>query len=315
MEQNNANQEPQQEAGYQRIRLLDKTGFTEPQEAYSLLLPEEWKCEYQVIWNPPGSVRAGTYKWIKATSPDGQYHFEIFPDLVYAWNTNPSLIQFNLSIGDITLMQPMDAEPYLRNVFARELGNIQIVNVQPNPFVTDQIRESSQQAMRELAQYGAGPTQIYPSAINADVRWADGSEGLIMLGVSVTETTTPNMYTGMYDKSYITFATNRILFRYPAAESKKAKDQFSTIMTSFRTNPLWNDAVNKFWKEARQQSHAVHIGKIKLIDDQTRKMGQATIATGAVRLKTMDTDMRPWEVGMAAQERMHINFVRLIRGV
>ncbi len=46
---------------FERARMLDRTGFTEPQEAYSLLLPKGWKTEGEIVWNNPGSSCAGTF--------------------------------------------------------------------------------------------------------------------------------------------------------------------------------------------------------------------------------------------------------------
>ena len=34
----------------------------------------------------------------------------------------------------------------------------------------------------ELMQYGAAGVQGYPSAVNAEVKWKDGTEGFVLLG-------------------------------------------------------------------------------------------------------------------------------------
>ena len=56
---------------------MDKTGFTEPQEAYSLLLPRDWNNDGNIIWINPGQSCAGTYRKMKATPADGKYTFEM----------------------------------------------------------------------------------------------------------------------------------------------------------------------------------------------------------------------------------------------
>ncbi len=86
-------------------------------------------------------------------------------------------------------------------------------------------------------------------------------------------------------------------------------------MGSFRTKPAWNDAVNKFWKDIRQKKNVAHIGKIKMMDEQTRSMGDAAIRSGEARLKNMDTDMRNWEQRQNSQDRIHTNFIKTIREV
>lgn len=64
---------------FERVRILDKAGFTEPQEAYSVLLPKGWKSEGAIVWNTPGSSCAGTFSSLKAKSADGNYSFEVYP--------------------------------------------------------------------------------------------------------------------------------------------------------------------------------------------------------------------------------------------
>jgi hypothetical protein len=107
----------------------------------------------------------------------------------------------------------------------------------------------------------------------------------------------------------------RIVFTYPATESKQALNKFSVIMASFRTNPSWNETVNSYWKQVRQQSHVAHIGKLKLMDAQTKAIGEATIRSGQERLKAMDSDIRSWEQRQDTQDRMHTNFIKTIREV
>jgi hypothetical protein len=87
------------------------------------------------------------------------------------------------------------------------------------------------------------------------------------------------------------------------------------IMASFRTNPGWNDAVNSFWKDVRQKRQIAHIGTIKMIDAQTRAIGNRAIQNGEARLKAMDTDQRSWEQSQSSQDRMHTNFIKTIREV
>ncbi len=60
---------------FERVRMLDRTAFSKPEEAYSILLPKGWKHQNDIIWNQPGSSCTGTFKWIKATSADGKFNF------------------------------------------------------------------------------------------------------------------------------------------------------------------------------------------------------------------------------------------------
>src|SRR5262249_29312883 len=150
-------------------------------------------------------------------------------------------------------------------------------------------------------------------AVNADVRFPDASEGFVVLGVSNMDHMIPNIYDGTYTRSSTTLMTSKAVFKYPAGDKEQAKGMFSSIMGSFRTNPGWNDAVNKFWKDFREKRQVEHIGRIRIMDAQTRAIAEATIARGNERLKSMDTEYRNWEATQSSQDRMHTNFIKTIR--
>jgi hypothetical protein len=303
---------------YDRVRILDKMGFSEPQEAYSLLLPKGWQQQSDIVWNQPGTACSGTYGWLKANSSDNKYSLEMFPDKIYSWNTDQQMNQFNQqnSSANCSTRQPVDAENYLRNIFVNEeLGNPQVIKVESNEEVVRQMQQANSKIISENQQYGGGQIQFSQTAVNATLKWPDNTEGLVVLGVSSIETVVPNIYDGTYGKIFTTLITKRTLFKYPAGESEQAKNQFSVIMSSFRSNPSWNDAVNSFWRNVRQQKHVEHIGRIRMMDEQTRQMGEAAINKGNERLKTMDNEMRTWEASQNSQDRMHTNFIKTIREV
>ncbi|MFM9908052.1 MAG: hypothetical protein ACKVOW_01815 [Chitinophagaceae bacterium] len=304
---------------FERVRMLDKTGFASPQEAYSILLPKGWSSTDDIIWNAPGSSCAGTFRQLTAKSADGKYLFEMLPDVIFSWNTNAELMQFNQnnkqSSSYCDFKEPMGAEQYLRNVFVNELGNPQIIKVESNQAVVDQMRQWNEESSREIRQYGAGQIQFSQTAVNADLTWPDGTAGWVVLGVTVVETVVPNVYNGSYDKIFNTQITKRTVFKYPADEKEQAKNKFGTIFSSFRTSQAWNDAVNKFWKDVRQKKNIAHIGRIRIMDEQTRQIGERATRAGAERLKNMDNEMRSWEQRQRSDDRIHTNFIKAIREV
>lgn len=304
---------------YERVRLLDKMGFSQSQEAYSLLLPSGWTYEDAIIWNNPGSGCDGTFKQLSAWSADKRYQFHMYPDIVFSWNSNQQLMQFNQSYGNRSpycgFGQPVQAAQYLRQFFIPELGNPQLLETTDNPSVVQEMQQSNEANIRELQQYGAGQIRYDQTAINATLRWPNGTDAMVVLGVSVAEMAVPNMYNGTYDVLYTTQVSRRTLFTYPATESEQARELFSVILSSFRTNPAWSNAVSQFWRDVRQQKQVAHIGRIQLMDEQTRLMGQQAIRNGQERLQQMDQQQRSWEQQQAAQDRAHKEFVKAIREV
>ena len=306
-------------AVFDRVRIMDNLGFTQPVEAYSLLLPKGWKQQGEIMWTMPGQTCAGNNVWLKASSPDNKYSLDFLPNLILSWTTNQQLLQWNMSNQGNSqyciFNQPIGAEQYLRSGFVQELGNPQIVKVESNSAVVTELQKLFEKGKAELMQYGAADVQGHASAVNAEVKWSDGTEGFVILGVMVYESTIANTYNGTYDKSYTTAITKKTVFKYPAAEKEKAKSLFAVILASMRSNTAYNDAINNFWRQVRQDKNRTHWEKIRLMDEQTRQIGEQAIAKGNQRLKDMDTEMRTWEAKQSSQDKMHTDFIKTIREV
>ncbi len=56
------------------------------------------------------------------------------------------------------------------------------------------MQQQNQASADELRQYGAGEMRFDQSAINATIRWPDGTEAFVVLGASIVETEVPNYY-------------------------------------------------------------------------------------------------------------------------
>ena len=304
---------------FDRARIVDKQGFEVPVEAYSVLLPKGWTYEGEVTWRKPGSGCDGTYSQFKASSADGRYSIQVLPPILWSWTSNESMRQFNASVpqvGNCYFADPMDAGTYVKNVFVpRDLGNPSILQVTPNDVVVREVAQSNDKIRNELMKYGASQVNISQSAVNVDVRWPDKSEGMLMCAVSMSEMIIPNVYNGSYDKNISCQAAKRIVFRYPAGEKEAAMEQLTVILGSFTTNPAWQNGVNDFWKSIREKRHVANVGKISMMDQQTREIGKRAIQNGNNRQAAMDTEFRNWEAKQSTDDRIHSNFIKTIREV
>lgn len=303
---------------FTRARVYDKVGFSQPVEAFSLLIPDKWQFNGEILWTPPGTTCAGINSRFKAKSTDGKYSIESYPFFVWTFNTDSRFSQQNQNTHSTycSYGQPLDAEHYLKQVFVpNELGNPQIVEVKPNEPGAQEIRIKGEKNRQELMSYGASQINMYPSAVYAKLEWNNGDEGIVMCGVLIIESIIPNIYNGTYSKTYTSTATEKVLIKFPAGEGKKAGNMLSVIMSSIRTNTAWKNSVDNFWLAIRQQSNREHIGRIRANDELTRQIGEATIRKGQQNLNNMDNRMRSWEATQASQDRMHTNFVKAIREV
>ncbi len=302
-----------------RARVMDKVGFNQPVEAFSILIPKNWKFDGGIIWNQPGTACAGINQGVKAVSADGKFIFEMLPNSMWSFSDNQQQGQFNQQNGNspyCSYGQPMNAEAYFKNVFApNELGNPEVISVNENTGGSQSLQQSNEKARQELMRYGASQINFYPSSIYAKVKWTNGSQAIVICGVNIIETFIPNVYNGTYNKIYTSVASERIVFMYPASESDKAPNLLSLIMSSIRTNDAWKNAVDNFWLDVRQQKQIAHIGKIRMMDEQTRQIGNDAIKKGQQNLNNMDANMRSWEASQQSQDRSHTNFVKAIREV
>ncbi len=101
------------------------------------------------------------------------------------------------------------------------------------------MEENNAKSRQELIGYGASQVNYYPSAIYANVKWTNGTEGIVLRGINILEGTIPNIYNGTSSKIFTTSATERVVFVFPAGERDKAANMLSVIMGSIRTNTAW----------------------------------------------------------------------------
>ena len=303
---------------FTRARVIDKAGFSQPIEAFSVLIPKGWTYSGDILWTSPGSTCAGTNSYFKATSADGKYSFEMLPSTLWNFVSDPQMAQFqqNNNTRYCTYGEPLDAAHYMKQVFIpTELGNAQILEIKTNESGAREMLQKAEKYKQEMDNYGYGQSNFYPSAVHAKLKWSDGTEGLTLCGVMIMEGIVPNPYDGSYSKTYTSSAIERIVFKYPAGEGDKAANMLSVIMSSLRTNLPWKNSVDNFWLHVRQKKHTDHVGRIRMMDELTRQIGETTIRNGQKNLDNMDANMRSWEATQSSQDRMHTNFIKSIREV
>ena len=256
---------------------------------------------------------------LRAVSPDGKYSFEMMPNYMWGFTSDPQIAQFQqqqqfpkyCSYGE-----PLNADAYFKQVFApNDLGNPTIISIKENNSGVQAMKENYEKSRQELMRYGAGQVNFYPCGISATVKWDNNSEAIVLCGVMVIETVVPNPYNGSSSKSFTSSASERVVFMCPAGENEKAVNMLSVMMGSIRTNSAWKNAVDGFWRAVREQSNRDHIGRIQIIDEQTRQIGNAAIKQGQQNLNNMDANMRSWEASQQSQDRTHTSFVKAIREV
>lgn len=305
---------------FERQRVLDKNGFAQPVEAVSFLVPKGWKVEGNIIWTMPGQGCEGTNQQISITSPDGKMQIKFNPIYTWLWSSDPTLNQMsqqNARQGSFCIVgQPMDAENFVRNAVMPQLASgTQLVKMEKNNNVASDLKAKADAANKELQSYGAGQINNYFSAVNAQVKFADGNNGIIMVGMMNSEMSIPNPYTGSYNIQYSGALNNYITFKYPANQEEQAKDLLAVIVGSIRVNPDWTFTVNQYWKNFRAQRNVEHIGRIQLMDAQTKQMAINHQQKMAANNAAFAQHVRTWESTQQTNDKIHNNFIKSIREV
>lgn len=299
---------------FNRVKIMDLQAFSQPAEAYSILLPKNWQSEGGVIWTAPGQTCAGTTMSFSAQSANGEFSFKILPTLTWNYSSDPQLNQLQQTSTYCGKGEPIDARQYIEQIWLQELGNGTLLEAKNNPDVVNAHSEMDEKARTEMMRYGAAQVNYRHTALTAKATLGNKKAAILVCGVTNAEVYVPNVYNGSMAINY-TSSASRMIFTYPENKTEEAEQIASMIIGSIRTNPEWKDAINNYWKAVREQKQIEHLGKIRLMDERTRQIGEQTIAAGNRRLADMDNQMRSWEAKQHAQDRMHNNFIKTIREV
>ncbi|WP_262248742.1 hypothetical protein [Parapedobacter soli] len=302
---------------FTRVKVMDRQGFATPVEALSILIPRGWQDVGEVIWVAPGQACAGTTLFFKAHTPDGASGFEIMPNYIWSWSADPQVNAFNQQHGNgqfCGVGQPMDAAQFVQQVWAQELGNPTITAIKTNPDAIATMGENDAEHRAEMMRYGSAGVEFNHSAVTAMAKWPDGKSGILFCKVTNAANYIPNIYNGTTSVSYTSSAT-RMVYLFPEPEKEHAEQMMTVILTSIRTNPAWKEAAEGYWRDIREQRHVEHVGRIQMMDEQTRRMGEQAIQRGNRRLAEMDNQLRSWEARQSANDKIHNDFIKTIREV
>lgn len=317
----------------QRVRFMDNTGFQQPAEAFSVLLPKGWKHEGGIHWRGLNECRAEmiTSRW-SAASPDGAIRYQVLPNRTWASSSVPmmmQMMQMQAQQGGCGVGGPMDASDYVRQVMTQnDLQGATVTEVKENTEVARDLERRGQQNKAAFEQWG-GQVQLYTSAVVARLKWQDGTEGIAFCSMVNVMTTSMDQYTGEVQQSTQSTAADQSVMRFPADRRDEAERVLTSIQGSYATNPQWTEAVNGYLLQVRNMQDRQHhqrmaaLEEAKAADRRGHQQRMNDIAaTGAAntarhneRMAGYDQQMRSWEQQQSSQDRQHTQFVKTIREV
>ncbi|HRH38701.1 MAG TPA: hypothetical protein PK760_10170 [Flavobacteriales bacterium] len=290
----------------ERLRVIDPTGFAQPMEAYSILVPKGWKSQGGITWKVgnPCMVEAINNR-VTATSPDGSFALEIYPTQQWEWCDDQFMLQSmmqqqqNPVFRRCPLAEPMDAGQFLQGPMAQEMG-AEIVTVEPNEEMNAVLQQQAQAANQQYRQAGVD-VENRPSAALATLRFPNGDGGIALCSIGMTVAHMPNMLNGGRYANYTCATNQKVALRCPAGQEAEARKLLSTMLASFRLNPQWQAGVQQMFNNVA-------------VVEQRETAKRAAIQREAMNYSA-DLQQRTWEEGQASNDRIAEGWSQTLRGV
>lgn len=278
-----------------RYRVIDPSGFAQPVEAASFLLPANWQADGGVKWNTSRCLSDIVQFSVHAASPDKKYELFVFPTTQFDWVNNQQMM-YALRTGGYgsgcNIAQPVDAATYIKQAMP-QLVNATAATATP-------ITAMEQQLKQQAAQFSAPGYAVIPSAAEGKLQFADGSEGIVLCTISQIIQSMQG-YDGSAISHYQTAVNNRIILKYPKGEEKTARNILSTIQSSVRVNTVWINAIQTMFNNIR-----------KMVQDENWKRIQIT---QKAQQEISDNITRGWESRNENPDKSSQWFSEYIRGV
>jgi hypothetical protein len=156
-----------------RIRVEDHHGFAQPIIAYSILLPKGWTSLGGITWLVGNTcMNESVSNRLTAFSPDKSFQIDFYPIRSWEWADDQMTMQSlqnNAAMGfkKCDIMEPVNADQYVRGEFARELGNPQILSIKTNKEVSAVLEEQARKNSAYMQAAGVNTVEYKPSAVTA----------------------------------------------------------------------------------------------------------------------------------------------------
>ncbi|MBL7984973.1 MAG: hypothetical protein JNM91_08245, partial [Flavobacteriales bacterium] len=236
----------------ERLRVIDPSGFGQPMEAYSILVPKGWKSQGGITWQVGNPCMVECIKnRVSVTSPDNSMALEIYPVQQWEWWDDQLMLQTQMQqqqnpvFKRCPIAQPMDAAQFLRGPMAQEMG-AEVLSVEPQAEMNAVLQEQARQANQQFQQAGVS-LENRPSAALATLRYPDGSGGIALCSIGMTVAWMPNYMTGGQSASYTCAANQKVAVRCPAGKEAEARKLLSSVLASFRMNPEWQSGIQRMF--------------------------------------------------------------------
>ena len=280
------------------VKVFDREGWSQPVEAYRILIPSDWKVDAWVHWRqdtvgcPDNIIDAG----IRANAPDNVTSFEIFPPFSWQWVEDPQMRQAILQqertnvqlMGRNAAGCPMipanTATDVLRNYLIPQYRKgAQITASEPLREVARAVDAQVRSSFAPLIQAGllAGYRVDAARVRLASIVQGSPAEEYVSATLTVIQQSTPSLSAMMQAQTGTSFTYgmsgyNFIATRTGRGQLESKSTLFAAIVQSLQPRPVWVNAVQQvimnmkniqskgaadraaIWRKAQQEISDIH---------------------------------------------------------
>ena len=236
-------------------------------EAFSFLMPADWKFEGGIIWNPE-QVAMPASNAFRVFKPDGLAEFEGFPNQCFFWSTNSELLTINPPgskyFGSI-VAKPENATTALQKIIQRNRSRVSGLTIVSKSDLPELVEALG------IRNHSQGP--VMTEGTGAKIRFSYEKNGIPMEEeiygiVEQVKFPVKSMFGIQYNIWwYIDYVFS---FKGKAGQLEKQTKVFQTITSSFRINQKWQAKYNNVIEYLAQQQ----IKRIHSIGEFSRTLSQ-----------------------------------------
>jgi len=236
-------------------------------EAFSFLMPSDWKFEGSIKWNPE-QVAMPASNAFRVFNPAGQEEFEGFSNMCFFWSTNLGLLAINPPgskyFGSI-VAKPVNALTALQEIIQINRGQfsgLTIVSKSDSPELVKALGISNQSQGPIMTE--ATGAKIRFSYVKNSIPMEEEIYGVVEQVKFATQSMSGIQYNIWWYIDYI------FSFKGKAGQLEKQTKIFQTITSSFRINQQWQAKYNNVIEYLAQQQ----IRHIQSIGEFSRTLSQ-----------------------------------------
>ena len=236
-------------------------------EAFSFLMPSDWKFEGSIKWNPE-QVAMPASNAFRVFNPAGQEEFEGFSNMCFFWSTNLGLLATNPPgskyFGSI-VAKPVNALTALQEIIQINRGQfsgLTIVSKSDSPELVKALGISNQSQGPIMTE--ATGAKIRFSYVKNSIPMEEEIYGVVEQVKFATQSMSGIQYNIWWYIDYV------FSFKGKAGQLEKQTKIFQTITSSFRINQQWQAKYNNVIEYLAQQQ----IHHIQSIGEFSRTLSQ-----------------------------------------